>query len=454
MQAAITQTTNVRRDRLAWYLFDFGNSAYAAVVLLAVYSAYFQNSVVGGSRGTQLWGFSVGIAMLVVAITSPVLGAIADFSGAKKRFLMFFTTLCITFTALLFFVGEGMILFGMLFFILAEIGYRSGQVFYNSLLPEIADEDEMPHVSGMGWAIGSFGGILCLLIVLPLIVLIGGTFIVRSSFVITALFFALATGPLFLWMSERAQPQKLPKGQNHLTIGFKRLWATAKKARHYREFIKFMIAFIIFNDGIIMALDFSAIIGAVMFGLAQEQLIILMIIVQVTSVIGALAFGVTAERWGSKTTIVVSLLLMIGAIVILYFNYSVMGFFAIAALAGFALTGVQSVSRTMVGQLSPKGQSAEFYGLYAISGRASSFVGPTVFGILVLSLERFYRDGGEGFSLAERLAHRNALWSIVAFLAAGLILLLTVNVEKGRQAARAIVTDLDDLEPAEDLAGA
>ncbi|MCK4490273.1 MAG: MFS transporter, partial [Anaerolineales bacterium] len=122
------------REHLAWYLYDFGNSAYAAVILLAVYSAYFKGTVVGGAEGSRYWGIAVGIAMLVVAIISPILGAIADFSASKKRFLFIFSAITWVFTGLLFFVEKGDVLFGMLFFIIAEIGYRSGQVFYNSLL--------------------------------------------------------------------------------------------------------------------------------------------------------------------------------------------------------------------------------------------------------------------------------------------------------------------------------
>ena len=158
-----------RRERWSWYMYDFGNSAYAAVVLLAVYSAYFKQQVVGGAEGSRLWGISIGIAMLVVALLSPVLGALADYSSTKKRMLAIFTAMACVFTACLFFVQPGDVFTGMLLFILAEIGYRSGQVFYNALLPEIATSEEIGHVSGTGWAVVSTGWIVCLLIVLGLI---------------------------------------------------------------------------------------------------------------------------------------------------------------------------------------------------------------------------------------------------------------------------------------------
>jgi len=435
VQLTMPRPISTRRDRWAWYLYDFGNSAYAAVVLLAVYSAYFQGEVVGGAEGSRLWGIAVGIAMLVVAITSPILGAIADFSGAKKRFLLFYTALACLFTAALFFVQKGDVLMGMLFFVLAEIGYRSAQVFYNALLPEIAAPDEIGRVSGVGWAIGSAGGILCLVLVLALITLIKGALIVRVSLVMTALFFAVSAIPIFLWLRERAQPQSLPPGDSYLSIAFKRLAHTFRAVRRFREFVKFIIAFLIYNDGIIMALDFAAILGAVLYGMDQQQLIIFMIIVQATSVAGAYLFGMLAGSLGAKPPLILSLLLMIAAVIGIYFNQSLTGFFAIGALAGFALTGVQSVSRSMVGMLSPPGRSAEFYGLFAVAGRSSSFIGPTIYGILAAEAALWYQAHGQAMGLAEQSGQRLAVISIAAFLLVGLLLLLSVNEAKGRAAA-------------------
>jgi UMF1 family MFS transporter len=443
------RTVSTRRERWGWYLYDFGNSAYAAVVLLAFYSTYFKDAVVGGAEGSRLWGIAVGIAMLVVAVISPVLGTIADFSGAKKRFLLFFTVQSCLFTALLFLVRQGDVVIGMLFFILAEIGYRSAQVFYNSLLPEIAAPEEMGRVSGNGWAIGSLGGILCLLLVLPLVVLIGGQLIVRFSFVITAVFFALSAVPVFLWLRERAQPQSLPEGESYLTVAFKRLLGTARTVRSYREFIKFVVAFLIYNDGILMALDFAAIFGMVIFGLNQQELLIFMIIVQVTSVPGAYLGGLMADRIGAKRTLIVSILLMVASVVGLFFNQSRLAFFVLGALAGFALTAVQSVSRTVVGTFTPPGKSAEFYGFFAVVGRTSSFIGPTIYGWLAAETYLWFKARGadaallwfkaypQGAELAEQLGQRLAVLSIVVFLIVGLVFLLFVNEKKARAAAQA-----------------
>jgi UMF1 family MFS transporter len=433
-----------KREHWAWYMYDFGNSAYAAVVLLAIYSAYFKGAVVGGAEGSRLWGISVGIAMLAAAIVSPLLAVIADFSALKKRFLLLFSALCWVFTALLFFVQQGDIFLGMLFFILAEIGYRGGQVFYNALLPEIAAPDEIGRVSGNGWAIGSAGGILALVIVLPFIVMIKGTDLtVRGAFVFTALFFFLSTLPTFLWIKERGERKSLPHGKNYFTLAFSRLGKTFRAVQHFREFIKFVISFIVFNDGIMMALDFAAIIGAVMYGMDQTQLIILMIIVQFTSIFGAYLFGIAGERYSFKKSLIVSLILMIVAVTWMFFNDSLTGYFVIAALAGFALTGVQSLTRTMAGFFAPSGQSAEFYSFFAIAGKTSSFIGPTVYGLLATGVALSLEREGMEVLLAEQLGQRAGIASIGVFLVIGLILLFFVNEKKARAAAEQYVPSAD-----------
>jgi MFS transporter, UMF1 family len=435
-QRAVGGLTVTRRERWAWYLYDVGNSAYAAVVLLAVYSAYFQGQVVGGAEGSRLWGLSIGIAMLVVAVTSPVLGAIADFSGSKKRFLFFFTALSVVSTAALFFAEPGKVAVGMAFFILAEIGYRSAQVFYDALLPEIATPEEIGRVSGNGWAIGTAGGILCLLLILPLIMFIEGTTIVRFTLVITAVFFAVAAIPIFVWLRERAQPQTLPPGETYLSIAFKRLRDTIRAAGRFREFVKFIAAFLVYNDGVIMALDFAAIIGAVLFGMNQEQLIIFVLVVQFTNVAGAYFFGMLVDRIGGKPALIYAILMMIGVVVALYFNQTASGFFVIGAVAGFAMAGAQSVSRTMVALFAPAGQSAEFYGFFSVAGRTSSFIGPAVYGMIAAEAALWYEAQGRAVALAEQLGQRMAILSILAFFVVGLVMLAFVNEAKARAAAQ------------------
>jgi len=425
-----------KRQRWAWYMYDFGNSAYASVVLMAVFSTYFKEQVVGGAAGSRMWGISIGIAMLVVAVTSPILGAVADYSGAKKRFLLLFTIMSCVCTALLFTVGKGNIVRGVVFFVLAEIGYRSAQVFYNGLLPEIAEPHEIAAVSGRGWAIGSAGGVVCLLIILPLIAFIGGATIVRLSLVITAVFFALSTIPLFLWLPEKAPRRPLPEGETFLTLAFKRLSHTIRAAGRFREFVKFIAAFLVYNDGVIMALDFAAIMGAVLFGLDQQLLIVFVIMVNVTNVIGAYVLGIAAEKVGHKRALVWSIILMIACVIWMFFGSTPTEFFVIGAFAGFAMAGIQALSRSLVGLISPEGQSAEFYGFFAVAGRSASFIGPTVYGVLAAAATGWYQAQGQSAVLAEMSGQRVAVLSIGAFLLVGLVMLLLFDESRASAAAR------------------
>jgi UMF1 family MFS transporter len=259
---------------------------------------------------------------------------------------------------------------------------------------------------------------------------------IRLSLVITAVFFLAGSLPLFLIVRERAQPQKLPPGETVFTLGFRRLWKTFREARRFRELIKFFVAFLVYNDGIIMMLDFAAIIGAVLFGMKQQALIVFFILVQATNVVGAYAFGRVADRTGSKRALLVSLAVLVGAIVWLRFNTSLPLYFVIGAVAGVGMAGAQAVSRSLVGAISPRGQSAEFYGFFAMAGRTSSFIGPAVYGWVAASAAAWYERAGQSVQIAEQTGQRLAILAIGAFMLVGGLLLLAVNEKRAREAAR------------------
>ncbi len=415
-----------RKSRWSWYFYDFGNSAYASVVLLAVYSAYFKNAVVGGAEGTRLWGISVGIAAILVALISPILGTIADFTKAKKKFLMIFTAIAIVFTAMLFFVREGDVLTGMLFFILAEIGYRAAQVFYDALLTDVSTPESIGFVSGKGWAVGMIGGIIALLIVLLPIQLIGNE-VIPFAFLITAAFYLASSIPTFLWVEERHLPEEIPAGETTISLAFKKLAQTFRDVKNYKEFIKYMVAFLIYNDGIMMLMDFAAIIGATLYGMEQLQLIILVIILQIAGTFGALLFGSISDKKSSKQAIILSLIILIISITGLFFIEDITWFFVIGAFAGFSLSGAQAVSRTMVSQLAPAAKTAEFYGFLSVAGRTSTFVGPLVFGTISYRANNWYLKQGIDALTAEQNGLLWAIGSIIAFLLIGMLFLLLVR---------------------------
>jgi UMF1 family MFS transporter len=250
-----------------------------------------------------------------------------------------------------------------------------------------------------------------------------------------AVFFILSTLPLFMRLKERGIGRSLPPGENYLSLAFKRLKNTFGAVRDFREFIKFIISFLIYNDGILMALDFAAIIGAVLYGMTQTQLIIFMIIVQVTSAIGAYVFGIWGEKAGFKNALIYSILMMIGAIVWMMFNLTLTGYFLIGALAGFALTGVQSLSRTITGLFAPQNKATEFFGFFAVAGRSSSFVGPTIYGIVAFRAALFFEGQGMSILLAEQAGQRAGIFSIAIFLVIGLLILISVDEKGARKVA-------------------
>jgi UMF1 family MFS transporter len=427
----MAQSTDIvrtsRRSRLSWYFYDFGNSAYAAVVLLAVYSVYFSSVVVDHVKGPSLWNLAVGIAAVIVALLSPVLGTIADFSRAKKKLLFIFTVLAVVFTGMLFFVQKGDVFTGMLFFILAEIGYRGAQVFYDSLLVDVSTPETIGSVSGKGWALGMLGGIACLVLVLIPIQLIGGPLMARVAFLITAVFFAVSSIPIFLNVKQINEPEILPAGESTLAHAFKKLAATFRDIKHYKEFIKYTVAFLIYNDGIMMLMDNAAIIAAILYGFQTSQLIVLIIILQIAGAGGAYLFGRISTNKSSKQAIVYSLVMLVGVVACLFITNSKTLFYVIGALAGFSLSGVQAVSRTMVSQLSPQEKTAEFYGFLSVAGRTSTFVGPLVFGSMYAAMITWYSNHGFTEAMSKTNSMYWAIGSIVVFLLIGLFFLLRVK---------------------------
>jgi UMF1 family MFS transporter len=407
-------------------LYDFGNSAYAAVILLAVFSAYFKNVVVGGAEGTRFWGWSVGIAAITVALISPVLGAIADSSRSKKLFLFIFTGISVVFTAMLFFVRAGDIVMGMVFFILAETGYRGAQVFYDALLVDVSTPETIGYISGKGWAFGMLGGVATLLIAVVPMQLIGNDFI-PYTFLITAVIYALSSLPTYFRVKEHTPVLPIPEGETLLSNSFKHLGETFKEIKTYKEFLRYMIAFLIYNDGIMMLMDFAAIIGGTLYGLNQVQLIIFVIIIHITGALGALFFGKISDSNSSKKAIIYSLVILILALACLYLIDTMIGFFVVGAFAGFSLSGAQAVSRTMVSQLAPKSKTTEFYGFLSVAGRTSTFIGPLVFGTISYNMNNYYVAQGMEQLAAEQLGQLWGIGSILAFLVIGLVILLSVR---------------------------
>ncbi len=403
----------LNKSVFGWILYDFDNSSFTTIIVTVIYSVYFRNVVVNqGELGTALWGRAISISMLMVALTAPIFGAVADFSRAKKKFLFYMTYLTVGFTALLYFVKAGNIFIGMLFFIIANFGFNSGNVFYNALLPDVAPRDQLGKVSGWGWAVGYIGGLVSLLLMLPLI----HNKWINLVFPAVAVFFGLFALPTFFLLKEIRRPSKRT---NYIRTAIIRIKTSFKNIKEFKELIRFIFSYLVYNDGIIIVISFAAIYGATRFDMNEKQLITYFVIANVTSMIGAFIFGYILDKIGAKRTITITLLIWIAVVVWAYFCRSLNEFYYVGLLAGIAIGSSQSSSRTMLALLTPQDKMAEFFGFYSVTGRIASIFGPLVYG----EISRI--TGNQKW----------AILSVAIFFIGGALILQTVNEEKGKSTA-------------------
>ncbi len=385
MNDSLPATNTSRLQIFIWTLFDFANTSFSVIVVAVGYSLYFKDVVAGGhGRGDFLWGVAVSISMLITAIIAPVLGAAADFSSRRKRFLFGFTIVSIICTALLYFVDAGMIAAGMILFILANIGFEGGIVFYDAFLPTLTTERSYGRVSGYGFAMGYIGSLTTLLIAMPLY---ANGFIpsnlpnIKLSFVIAAAIFLLFAAPLFLFF--RDHKKTFEKKPSYVRAGIARVRDTIRHMKKYKQVARFMVAFFIYNDGILTVISFASIFAQQSLNFSLQEIIVLFAVVQGSGVIGSLIFGVVTDKIGPKKTIDINLVLWLLVVTAAYFVHTKAMFFAIGIVAGSSLGASQSASRSLMALLTPKEREAEFFGFYdGLCGKASAVIGTFLFGLI------------------------------------------------------------------------
>lgn len=379
-----------------WTLFDFANTSYSIVVVTFLFAIYFKKTIANGEPiGDLYWSIGTSVSMIITALISPVLGAIADHSAGKKRFLLFFTSLCIVATALLYFIGEGMIFYGLVLFILANIGFEAGLVFYDSFLPEITAPKNYGRVSGYGFAMGYFGSLATLAILFPFI----QQQMIRETFPVAAVFFLVFSIPMFLFIKERRE--KIEGEYSYIKIGVGRVLATITHLKNYKNLALFLLAFFFYIEGVNTVIFFSGNYASSTLGFSIEELIIFFLIVQSTAILGSVLFGLLADSIGQKKSLVLSLIIWVCTIIIAYltsdFNSPLMkslasifnntpemlgrySFYLVGLLAGSVMGATQSTSRSLMSRLTPFEKKTEFFGFYSFFGKSSAIVGPLVFG--------------------------------------------------------------------------
>ena len=396
-----------KKHIISWVFFDFANSSYSAIIASVVFPVYYANTIVGNEAGLGdlWWGRAISVSMAVVALTSPFLGGIADYGGIRKRLLFIYTFISIIAIASLSILEKGMIFEGFLLIALANLGMEGGLVFYNSFLPRIAPQEYQGRVSAWGFGTGYAGSFLCLLIALPLVT--GGRF--DTTWFMVSAFFMIFSMPAFLFL-----PSDIKGGFSavHAGIkGFRHTIKTLKEIWSRKEPRKFLISYLIYEDGVNTVIVFSSIFAATTLGFEPKELIFLYLIVQTSALLGAFIMAKPTDMWGPKKVVMISLLMWTFVATIAFFIQTKAQFWFLASFAGLGVGTVQAATRAFYTQFIPEGKEAEYFGVYSLVGKTSAIAGPLVFGLVSTQFG----------------SQRPAILSIAAFFLVGMIILKTVR---------------------------
>jgi MFS transporter, UMF1 family len=418
-----------RREVVSWSLYDFGSSAFNTLMVTFIFNRFYTDVIGGGTnQATVLWGAALNVSAVAVALLMPVLGAVADYSGRKKLFLIGFALQSIVFTLMLFFMGPGQVWPAFVLFVFANIGFESANVFYNAFLPEISNRQNIGRVSGRGFFLGYMGGLLSLALGLGMVRgwLPQENYLhVRATILLVAAWFLLFSLPMFLLVRERAERRPAPP-HGYLREGFRRIATTLRHLRELREAFKLIVARMVYNDGLTTVIGFASIYAGAVLGMPLEAVLAMGIALNVAAGIGAFLFGYVDDRIGGKNTLIITLVVLTIGGIIGVTTTTAAGFWVAATLIGLMMGPNQSASRSLLSKLVPEHKHAEAFGLFAFSGKLSSMAGPLVYAAVV---------GATG-------NHKLAMSSIIVFFVVGLAILLTIREREGIAHAQALADEV------------
>jgi MFS transporter, UMF1 family len=415
-----------KRELWAWSMYDFANSGYTTVIITAIFNAYFVGVIAGGaSWATLLWTTIFAISYLVVMILGPVLGRIADRRASKKRMLFWSTVGCVVATLALAPVaaqGNDWMWVACAVFIVSNAFYAFGENFTASFLPELSTNKDIAKVSAWGWSLGYVGGLVSLGVCLWWVTTqqaAGATAreYVPMTLVITAVIYALASVPTFLFLRERAQPNPAA----HSEPIFRTLYRSVAQLREFPDLRLFFAAGVAYQAGLAVVISLASVYAEQALGFKMADTIKLLLVVNVSAAIGAFIFGYVQDRIGHKPTLMITLAMWIVTVIVAYAWHTQNGFWIAANMAGLCLGACQSGGRALVGVMSPKAQLAEFYGLWGVAVRLAGIIGPMFYGLVT-----WITSGN----------HRLALLVTGSMFVIGLFLLRGVDVARGEQVAK------------------
>ena len=415
-----------KREAWSWAMFDFANSGYTTVVITAIFNAYFVGVVTNNEDwGTFAWTASLGVSYALIIVAAPLLGAYADAYAAKKRLLLLTTVGCVSFTALLYFIGPGDLGLAILLIILSNFFFGCGENLIAAFLPELARSRALGKVSGWGWSLGYIGGLVSLGVSLAYVTWAQNIGMRADQFVpvtmlITAVIFAVACIPTFLFLKERALPQPHLFGGSALREAVARLAGTLHQVREFRDLLRFLACLVFYQAGIQTVITLAAIYAQQVMHFDTGDTMFLVLVVNVTASVGALAFGSVQDRIGHIPTIALTLCGWLLMVLLAWSAESRSTFWLAANVAGLCLGASQSAGRALVGFFSPSARRAEFFGLWGLAVKLSSIVGPITYGAVS------WISSGD---------HRLAMLITSGYFVIGLAILMSIDVRRGREAA-------------------
>lgn len=412
----------------SWTLYDFANSAFTTLIVTFIYSTYFTKEIAANEiEGTVLWSRAINLSAICVALLSPLLGAIADQGGYRKRFLFISTLIAVVCSAMLYTVLPGEVMQALIWFVAGNIAFEISMVFYNAFLPDISTNKNIGRISGYGWSFGYAGGLLAMFIAMIGLVnpetpwfglsKASGQHIRATNLLVAGwyMFFAL---PIFIFLKDR-KPAGTLITKRSITGSFKELHKTFKMINKYRQVVRLLIARLIYNDGLVTIFAFGGIYAAGTYKFSFEEIMIFGVVLNVSAGIGAFIMGFADDRLGGKITIQISLWALILAAVIAVSADSKLLFWIAGITVGFFAGPNQSASRSLMGRFIPLRHKNEFFGFFAFSGKLTAFLGPLFLGVFTDLFQ----------------SQRAGVATVILFFAVGSLLLSRVDEEEGIRTA-------------------
>jgi UMF1 family MFS transporter len=426
-----------RRDLRAWAMYDWANSAFQTTIIAAVFPIYYQKVAAAGqpeATAMSRFAWATTLAILIVAIIAPLLGAVADYTAIKKRLLAVFLAIGAAATAAMFWIGRGDWQLALVLFVIGNVGVAGSIVFYESLLPHLAEDQDLDRVSTAGYAVGYMGGGALLAINLMMIqkpewfgIPDAGT-ATRLALASVAVWWVVFSIPLFRRVPEpavRRESDESSRGGSALAGGARRLLETFRELRRYRDAFVFLLAFLLYNDGIQTMIRMATIYGT-QIGLPESAMITALLMTQFVGIPCAFVFGLVASRIGARTAVFAGLAVYVLITVLGYFMSTGLHFFALAGLVGMVQGGTQALSRSLFASMIPRHKSSEFFAFFSVFERYAGVLGPAIFAFVV-------EHSGSG---------RSAILAVAVFFVVGGALLTLVDDTRGRLAARAAEAEL------------